>query len=181
MVRPHQFDSVWGSEEPGAFEFARIGAGICFDSPMISGSGEMFSREGASRVCFTVSGLLLRGTIGISIRILHRKLIVYVSHSGQFRDLLPATARLCGREFLFVSPKSRDPRVAFAFHLREDFSESRVIRQEKERTTEIYTRHLRTRAEPSDDVGHIYGEIADQILDISEIISDLIQRSVCDE
>jgi hypothetical protein len=95
--------------------------------------------------------------------------------------LLPAAARLCSREFLFISPKSRDPRVAFAFHLREDLSEPRVIRQEKERTTEIYTRRLSTRAEPSDDFGHIYGEIADQVLHVSEIIRDLIQCSVCDE
>jgi hypothetical protein len=107
--------------------------------------------------------------------------MVYVSHSGQFRDFVSATARLCGCEFLFASPKSRDPRVAFAFHLREDFNESKVMRQEKERTTEIYTRRLPTRAEPSDDVGHIYGEIADQVLHVSEIIGDLIQCSVCDE
>jgi hypothetical protein len=66
-----------------------------------------------------------------SCRLLQRKFIVYVLHSGRRENILAATPCLRSRKFLFISPQSRDPRIAFALDLREDLIEPRILGRKK--------------------------------------------------
>lgn len=113
-----------------------------------------------------------------SCNLLRRKLIVYVLHSGCCGNILAAAPRLRGCEFPLVSSQTRNSRIAFALDLRDDFIESRIIRWKKERTSKINAGRARSRAETSKNIGNVYSEKTDQVLCSTEILGDLIQRSV---
>ena len=112
---------------------------------------------------------------------LHVKWIGIVFYTRQRTDILTSPTRPRDGEFLLISPYSCNSRLEFAFDLRENFFEARIIRWEKERATEIDPRLFSIRPQTSDDVADIDGEKADQIFPVPEISDELFQRSVGNE
>ncbi|MGB8754484.1 MAG: hypothetical protein WCD26_02560, partial [Pseudolabrys sp.] len=109
-----------------------------------------------------------------SSSLLHCKLIVDVLHSRRRDNILAPIPCLRGCKFLFVSPQSRYSRIAFAPDPCQDFIETKIIRWKKERTTEIDASRGRLRAEPSNNVADVDGDITNQIRFAPEILSYLI-------
>jgi hypothetical protein len=112
---------------------------------------------------------------------MHCKLIVDVLHSRCRDNILAATPRLRGCEFLFISPQSRDSRVAFSSHPRQDFVESRIIGRKKERSTQVDASRLRTRAETPNYVTDVDGEKANHIRRAPEVPSYFIDCTICNQ
>jgi integrase len=116
-----------------------------------------------------------------SCHLLHRKFIVHVLHSGRRDNILAATPCLRGCKFLFVTPQSSDSRMEFARKPGENFIESRIIGWKKEWTTQIDTSCIGTCAEPSNDVADIYGEKANHLRRLLEILCNLIHCPICNQ